>query len=235
MKKYLMLCSFLLPVILVNVGIAQEPPKDEQKIPSVNNRFYAGGQASTNGLGLNLRYVISKRLSINAGLESVNLITDFEVQGYGVPFVTELHYKSGGLFLLGELFYTRSLYLTAGLMSNTFQPRAEGKALTSIRYGDIVLPPSVIGTLSVEVEPEFRYSPYAGLGIRRYFDKNQIVSCSLETGFFYLGNPDVHLEATGLLKPTADPEYGKEEYLEAQFSAYKYYPVVKVGVAARIF
>lgn len=213
----------------------QDIPKPEQEPDAINKGFYAGGQASTNGLGFNFRYIMSRRLSLNAGMETMHVVRNFEVHGYGVPFNAQVDYKTGGLFLLGELFYTRSLYLSGGIISNNFQPQAEGRALTSFRYGDIILQPSTIGTINVEVEPKYKYSPYAGLGIRRYLDKNHVFSCNFETGLFYLGAPEMHLEATGLFKPTADPANGKEEYLEAQFSAYKYYPVVKAGIAVRLF
>ncbi len=235
MTKHLLSLLLLFLFAFTLIGYGQETAPLEKKQITGYNGLYAGGQASTNGLGFSFRYILSPRLSFSAGMESINLVRNFQIHGYGVPFNAEVNYKTGGLFLLGELFYTRSLYVAAGLISNNFQPRAEGTAMTSIRYGDVVLQPSAIGTLSIEAEPEYKRSPYAGLGIRRFLDKNRIVSCNFETGFYYLGAPNMHLEATGLLQPTADPANGKEEYLEAQFSHYKYFPVVKAGLAVRLF
>ncbi len=235
MNKPILPILFLLLHFAALSSYSQDIPPDEPNQKSLPAGFYAGGQASTNGMGLNLRYIIGKRFSVTAGVETIHLMRDFQVHGYGVPFDAKIDYKSGGVFLMGELFYTRSLYISAGIISNSFQPRAEGKPTSSIRYGDIVLQPSTIGTLSLEVEPQHKQSPYAGLGIRQFIGKNQVVSCNFETGLFYLGAPNMYLKATGLLQPTADPANGKEEYLEAQFSAYKYYPVVKAGIAVRLF
>lgn len=233
--------KLILPILFLLLHLpgfssyGQEISPVEEKKPKGYSGFYAGGQASTNGLGFSLRYVLNRRLSVGAGMESLNLMRNFQVESNGIPFDVGVNYKTGGLFLLGELYYTRSLYLSAGLISNSFQPKAEGKASAGIRYGDVIIQPSTIGTLRVRVKPEYRYSPYAGLGVRRFLDKNQIVSCNFETGLYYLGAPDMSLEANGLLRPTADPANGREEYLETQFSAYKYYPVVKAGIAVRLF
>jgi hypothetical protein len=235
MKIYLLPCLILFLCTSFLNSSGQDISEPGHEPFDTRKGFYAGGQASTNGLGFNFRYILNRRFSLSTGIETMRVVRNFEINGYGVPFNAKVDYKTGGLFLMGELFYTRSLYLSAGIISNNFQPQAEGSPLSSIRYGDIILQPSTIGTLSVQVEPEYRYSPYAGLGIRRFFDKKQIVSCNFETGLFYMGAPEMHLEATGLFLPTADPANGKEEYLETQFSAYKYYPVVKAGIAVRLF
>ena len=50
-----------------------------------------------------------------------------------------------------------------------------------------------------------------------------------------MGAPQVDIEATGLIAPTADPALGQEEMLEYQIEQYKFYPVLKMGIAIKLF
>jgi len=52
---------------------------------------------------------------------------------------------------------------------------------------------------------------------------------------YYLGAPNVEIEASGLLAPTADPVHGQKELLERQLSQYKFYPVIKINFAVKLF
>lgn len=234
-RKYLLPFTIVLLCITAPKGYSQEAVPEKEPTTDHRRGFFAGGQASTNGLGISVRYIMSPRISIIAGYENMQIERNINIYSYGVPFNAQIDYETGGIYLLGEFYYTPSLYVSAGVISNNFQPSAEGNALSSIRYGDITLPPSTIGTLQVDVEPGLKYSPYAGMGIRRFLDRKRSWSFNFETGLYYMGSPDMDLSATGLLQPTADPANGKEEYLEAQFSVYKYYPVIKAGIAVRLF
>lgn len=208
------------------------PENNSQENPS---GLYVGGQATTNGLGLNLHYIISKRLTLGMGVEAFNLSRNFTFDENDISYDTELNYKTGGLFLLADYFYTRSLYLSAGAVLNNFQPRLEGMAVSDMEYGDISIPASQVGGFDFQFEPDLKVSPYAALGFRRFIGKKQMVTYNFETGLYYMGPPRLNIEANGLLAPTADPAHGKKEQLEEQFSAYKFYPVVKFAIALRLF
>jgi hypothetical protein len=213
----------------------QNTQASEQVTVSEPKGLFIGGQATTNGLGFNLRYIFGKRLTLKSGVESLNLNYSFQFDENDISYDADFNYKTGGIFLLADFFYTTSLYLTGGAIFNDFQPKLEGVANSDMQYGDITIPASKVGGFNMQFEPDFKISPYAGIGFRKFIGKKKLVTYNLETGLYYIGPPQINIDATGLLAPTADPAHGKKQYLENQFSAYKYYPVVKFAIAMRLF
>ena len=219
-----------------NILIQAQEISENENIQAVHSTgFYLGGQASTNGLGFNLRYMAGKKLTLKTGIESLNLWRNFEFDESDISYNAELNYKTGGIFFLADFFYARSLYLSGGLILNNFQPKLEGVASSDFQYGDIIIPASDVGDFSIHFEPGLKVSPYIGAGIRHFFGKSQSVNFTFETGLYYMGPPQVKIETTGLLAPTSDPDHGQQLLLEDQFSTYKFYPVVKLALAIRLF
>jgi hypothetical protein len=234
MKKWIFLIIvFLIIAEITSAKATDKPAKDETEVRT--SGFYAGGQASTNGLGFNFKYILNKRFTIKTGYETIGFTRSFSFTENDIDFAADLDYTTGGLFLLTDLFYTNSLYISGGVIFNKFQPEVAGYAVSSMSYGDITIPASDVGDFNFYFEPEIKTSPYLAVGFRKFIGESKRVSYNFETGLFYIGNPDVAIETTGLLKPTSDETHGQEKYLEEQFSAYKYYPVVKFDIAVRLF
>ena len=233
--KWILPVGFLFFILMFQNSMGEEIPDSVSNNPADYSGFYIGGQATTNGLGFNFRYIINKHLTLKSGVESMHLTYSFLFDENEVSYNTEINYKTGGVFLLADFFYVRSLYISGGVMMNDFQPYLKGNASSDLEYGDITIPPSKVGGFVFSFEPELRYSPYFGLGLRKFSGKLKLITWNLETGLYYMGLPKINIEATGLLTPTADPAHGQQEYLERQFSAYKYYPVAKLAVSLRIF
>ncbi len=227
-------CIILLSFSFSNI-YGQSGSESGEIVASPEKGFFAGAQASTNGLGFNLSYMAGKKLTFQAGIETINLNYRFMFDENNISYDANFNYKTGGLFLTADYFYTNSLYLTGGVFFNNFNPKLNGVADSDMKYGDIIIPASKVGTFKMSLEPKLKVSPYAGVGFRKFFGKRKLVSYNFETGLYYIGPPQVNIEATGLLSPTADPAHGKKEYLENHFSVYKYYPVVKFAIAMRLF
>lgn len=231
----------ILPLIFVIVllhsasGLAREKEIPENQTRYLPAGFYGGGQASTNGLGLNIKYILSKRFTFKAGYETLKLNYAFNLNENDIQYDANLNYKTGGFFLLANWFYSPALYLSAGALANQFNPKMEGKAVSGLQYGDITIPASSVGDFNFQFEPELQVTPYFALGFRKFLGKAKRITYNFETGLYYMGSPQLEIQTTGLLSPTADPIHGQAQYLEEQFSAYKYYPVVKLDVAFRLF
>lgn len=203
--------------------------------PDVFKGFYLGGIISTNGWGGEVKYLFNKRFTVKAGYETLNLTENINYHQEEVDFETSIDYKTGSVFLLGDFFYTRNLYLSGGVMFNSFNPVVTGYATSDMQYGDITIPASMIGDFKITLTPELKISPYAALGVRSFFGKKKSVMWTTEVGCFYMGAPEVDIEASGLIAPTADPAHGQKEILEYQIEQYKFYPVVKMGIAVKLF
>lgn len=232
-KRFFAILIFLIVGGLLH-ALAQENALAEQSVVKTSG-FYAGGQASTNGLGLNVKYILNNNFTIKAGYESLTLNHSFSFSENDIDFAADVDYNTGGLFLLADWFYTKSLYISGGAIVNKFQPNLAGYATSDLQYGDITIPASDVGDFNIYFEPELKTSPYMAVGFRKFFEKSKRVSYNFETGLYYLGSPEVTIKTTGLLQPTSDEKHGQEKYLEKHFSVYKYYPIAKFEIAVRLF
>lgn len=235
MKKaiYLNLFIVLMSITIFHVN-AQDKVLPDNKVNN-NKGMYLGGQLSTNGWGADIRYVFNKTFTLKAGVERLNLSSTMDFSESGIDYNVDLDYRTGGIFLMTDINYTRNLYVTLGAAQNSLNPKITGAAANDVQYGDIVIPAAMIGDFTFTLSPSMKISPYAGLGFRGFMGAKERVVCFVETGFYYLGPPDVTIEATGLLAPTADPTLGQNETFEKQFSQYKFYPVLKFNLAIKLF
>ncbi len=229
MKKAGLFIILILLIIATFNAIAQENSIIE------NKGFYVGGQASTNGWGFDARYIFNKTITLKMGFERLNLSTGLDFNETDIEYDAELDYRTGGVFLFADFNYTKNLYISAGAALNSLNPEVKGIAISDLQYGDIVIPASEVGDFIFTLTPSMKISPYAGVGFRSFIGEKERVSFFFETGLYYLGAPNVEIEATGLLAPTADPVHGQKELIESQLSQYKFYPVIKFNLAVKLF
>lgn len=234
MKIVKFLGLIILFIFVIFISDAQEYIA-ERPVVTENLGFYAGGNASTNGLGLHLSYVYNNRFSFRTGFETLKLKANFDFDENDISYNADLKYKTGGVFFIADYYYTSRLYFSLGASINSFNPNVKGKAVSDMQYGDIVIPANKVGDFSFSIEPSLKLSPYIGAGFRQFLGKKERLVYNLETGFYYMGAPKLNIETTGLLSPTADPAHGQVEYLENQFSNYKIYPILKFNLAFKLF
>lgn len=234
MKKAGLFISLILLFVITQNVIAQENNHLTNSATG-NEGLYLGAQISTNGWGVDVRYVFNKTFTLKSGFETLNITSDMDFSEGEIDYEVELDYKTGGIFLMADFNYTKNLYIALGASLNSLNPKIKGVAASDLQYGDIVIPASKVGGFVFTLTPSMNISPYAGAGFRGFIGKKERVVCFVETGFYYLGAPDIEIEATGLLAPTADPVHGQKEVLENQFSQYKFYPVLKFSLAVKLF
>jgi hypothetical protein len=236
MKK-IVLVRFLFLMMLLSAATVVGAQEFVKEIPVTTGNYglYAGGQASTNGLGVNLGYIFGPKLTLRTGVESLNFSKSFSFDENDISYQADLNYKTGGVFLIADYYFTSRMCFSVGAAFNSFNPQVTGQAASDLAYGDITIPAAEVGQFNVGIEPSMDISPYAGAGYRHFLGKNKKVVYTFETGVYYMGAPQFNIEATGLLSPTADPAHGQTEYMEKQFESYKIYPVVKLNIAFKLF
>ncbi|GAB1454045.1 hypothetical protein MASR2M47_41010 [Draconibacterium sp.] len=199
------------------------------------NGFYLGGTISTNGWGGEIKYIFNNKFTVRSGFESLKYSYDYNFDQNEIEYDAIVHYKTGGISLLGNFNFTRNFYLSAGVLFNSFNPKITGDAASGLEYGDIIIPPSMVGDFEFTIEPQLQVSPYGSVGFRSFFGKNKRVVLNTELGMYYMGPPKINISASGLLAPTADPAHGQKEILENQIEQYKFYPVLKLILAVKLF
>ena len=227
--------SFILLMLCIStISSGQETIPSKQGTGG-NKGFYTGIHASTNGYGLNVRYAFSEKFSLRTGYENLKFGYDFDFDEQDIEYDATFDFKTGGILLLADYTYTKNLFISAGVIFNSYNPEVSGFAVSDLEYGDIVIPAEDVGSFQITAESAFKVSPYGALGFQGFMGKRDGVVFRFETGLYYMGPPDLQIEADGLLAPTADPALGQDEYLEYQFDAYKFYPVVKLGLSIKLF
>ncbi len=232
-KAGLFIALILWFIVTIDVA-AQE--NDNFKTSNVQYKgFYIGAQGSTNGWGFDARYIFNKTITVKMGFEKLYFSTSSDFNEGDIEYNASLDYKTGGISLLVDFNYTKNLYISAGASLNSLSPEIKGVAVSDMQYGDITIPASMVGDFTFTLTPSMDISPYVGLGFRSFIGAKERVTFSFETGLYYIGSPNVEIEATGLLAPTADPAHGQKELIERQLSQYKFYPVIKINLAVRLF
>lgn len=228
----------LFPVLLVFLFagqlFAKEPRLQDENTGNIH-KLAIGGVASTNGLGANLIYSLTKKIDIRGGFEKLHFDYDFVFSEDDIDYDASLDYKTGSFSLLADYYLLRFFYVTAGFGINRFDPYIEGYASSNMEYGDIYITPEDIGNFSISFEPGLKISPYSGLGFGRNIGLNKTMAFNFELGAFYMGSPEVTIHADGLLAPTADPAHGQKELFERQLESFRFYPVLKFGISVRLF
>ena len=230
--------GFFIALILLFITTINSVAQENDSLKSNNVQykgFYIGAQASTNGWGFDARYIFNKTITVKMGFERLYYSTTLDFSEGDIEYDASLDYKTGGISLLVDFNYTKNLYISAGAALNSLNPEIKGVAVSDLQYGDITIPASMVGDFVFSLSPSMDISPYVGLGFRSFFGEKERVTFTFETGLYYLGAPKVEIEATGLLAPTADPAHGQKELLERQLSQYKFYPVIKINLAVRLF
>ena len=234
MKKFALFISFTILLVATFSAIAHE--NDSIKNANVQYKgMYIGAQASTNGWGFDARYIFNKTITVKVGFEKLYFSTSLDYSEGDIEYDASLDYKTGGISLMADINYTKNLYISAGAALNSLNPEIKGVAVSEMQYGDITIPASMVGDFVFTLTPSMDISPYLGAGFRSFIGSKERVIFSFETGVYYLGAPNVEIEATGLLAPTADPAHGQKELLESQLSQYKFYPVIKINLAVKLF
>lgn len=216
------------------ISQSQEMPIIKQETSQYSG-FYIGTHASTNGYGLNVRYAFNDWFSLKTGYETLSFNYDFIFDENSIKYNADFEFNTGGVLFLADFSYAKNLYISAGAILNNYKPELNGYAISDLEYGDITIPAEKIGTFKMVVESEFKVAPYIAAGYQAFMGKRDGVVFNFETGLYYMGPPDLNIEADGLLSPTANPAFGQAEYLEHQFDAYKIYPIIKLNLAFKIF
>jgi hypothetical protein len=222
-------------IVIVLCGHLLSFAQDETLAGEKFKGLYLGGVVSTNGVGGEVKYIFNKRFTIKSSYETLQLSSGYSFNESEIEYDATFDYKTGGISFLLDFNFTRNLYLSGGALLNDFNPRITGHAASDIEYGDITIPASMVGGFEFDIKPGMDVSPYGGIGFRSFFGKNKRVVFNTELGMFYLGSPEIEIDATGLLAPTADPVHGQKEIIENQVSQYKFYPVVKLNLAVKLF
>lgn len=195
---------------------------------NADNDFGVGLKAGTLGLGLEASWQPLPYMDIRVGVNAY----DYDDDGTqaGVSYEATLNLDS--FYATGNFHFPISpMRVTAGLYSN-------GNEFNMFNDDDVGLieidgtdyPAGAIGTLS-SVTSFNSTAPYLGIGFD--FTLARKVGMNLDFGVLWQGEPDVTLEADGLL--ASDPSFlaaldAERIELEDEMKDFKAWPVISLGI-----
>jgi len=184
-------------------------------------------KSSTNGLGGDVVYSFHERMNLRFGYEQLHLKTDFSFNEESVDYDANASYTAGSLSLLFDYYFGRHFFLSAGAGWNMFHAEIDGKAASSLQYGDIQISKDKICGFNFQIDPSLQLSPYFGIGFGRTLGLKKKVGFAFEMGGYYQGSPDISVTSDGLLSPTTNPYQGHEARLENQNNTNQYTSVIQ--------
>lgn len=190
-----------------------------QKKNAVGLNFGLQGFGLDYGRRLNDRFQIRLRgqvlpftledYALTVSDQDVNVNLDLNITNIG--FIVDYHPFAGKSFKLmfgGSYFIENRIEANVALRDSLFfgddGPDADSK-------GDFVFTPEDIGSVGIKLEWA-QVAPYIGLGFGRAVPK-KAVGFSVGLGAYYMGKPEVTVNATGMLEDTAEEEDELEENL----------------------
>ena len=183
-------------------------------------------QATTNGPGLALHIQPISRLQVRVMHTYLPLSHAEQGEHDGFAGDVQGRLRAGGLAMWVEWFpFGHRFHLTGGVQSGRTRIDVDARPTARFDNDNVkTFSPERIGHLEATV----RYrplNPYAGLGWGNAL--NSRLSFMIDAGVYFLGAPQVEMQGTGLIAPTAR-QAGK---LEAALSSFRYLPHLGMSIA----
>jgi hypothetical protein len=193
---------------------------------NADNDFGIGVKAGTLGLGLEVSWQPLPYLEVRVGGNTY----DYDDSGTqaDIPYDATLGLES--FYGTANFHFPISpMRVTAGVYSNGNEVLMVNDELQNLNIGGITYPGAGIGTLS-STTSFASAAPYLGIGFD--FTLAGKVGMNLDLGVLWQGDPEVSLDASGVLG--TDPGFQaalelERQELEDEFSDLKAWPVISLG------
>lgn len=201
------------------------------------------GRAGTPGLGLEASKSVTPRFNLRAGFGLLSRDSELDASLSSRSVETNVHFdgqiKLKTASFLADLYATDSFHVTGGLVYNRNKIDLEARTTNPVEVNDQVYTPDQLGTLTGTVKLGKQWAPYAGIGFGDPTSSNRRVTFLFDLGVVFEGQPTVTMTSSrandaGL---QADVAAAAEEINRDHFdkSYLKFYPVISIGLAVRVF
>jgi len=235
MKNLKTIISFLLIVLLSIPGIIYSQNYEQtSENTKIRSEFKPGWAISTKvttlGPGLEIVKSFSRTFNVRVGGTYLDFSVSKEFENIKVEGTADFDLQSYSL--LGDVFITKNLHFTGGLIYNLSEEYISARPINSFNIGHITVGPEELGSLSIKVTPE-KYCPYFGIGIGNPISYSKVFSINMEIGALYHGYPKIDMEATGMITPTASVI--QEEIIENNLKSFNLFLLATIQLSIKLF
>ena len=181
----------------------------------------------TSGPGLELSKQVNNALDVRLGSTYFKYQTTLTPPNLSMD--VSMNLQSQTAYLLFDFYNgnSRLLRFTGGLAYNLSSITGDGQAEGTYTMNTLTVTGEDIGSISYEITPN-TINPYIGVGLGSIVPKKKI-GVSFDAGLLYIGRPDVNLEATGFIEPTAQ----QEDLIRSNISNANIFPVFSTQITYR--
>lgn len=195
-----------------------------------------GVHFGTAGFGVHITKPIAKQFGVRLGFSHMPFHTNIVGNYDNRDVKTDVKAKSTNISLL--LGWTP--FVSYGGFFRSFQVQVGGAYFTELKgtltsrlkdpyqFGDILVKPDLVGTITADVNWKKTVNPYAGIGWSNIVIDNRF-SMNVDLGMYYLSKPTVSMTATGLLEENVN----NAATIERNIENYRYLPRLEVGFSYR--
>lgn len=222
----MLLAAAMLPVVQTNAQDSirsAKPEKSKYKTPQpVAIEITAG----TTGMGANIKWGISKKLTLRGGASTLLVNAEDVYDFAGLNSNNGLKARFTNTHLLADYtpFKGNGFRLTAGL---AYFIKADAHAsiqqVGDFKFGDIVYTAAQFGNLDADISWK-GLAPYAGIGLFRGFPSG-IFNITLDMGTYYLTAPQGHITGSGTLADNSQ----NDKQLTSNAAYYRWWPVIQLN------
>lgn len=226
MKKYILL------IVWAAFGLIATAQSDKSGLG-----IAVGATASTNGIGGQVIASLGNRLGVRVGYEQIDrsFPDAFQYTISDIALNISPSWKAGGFSAMVDLYLTRGLFVSGGIINTDFDLSARLMSAESMMVGEIEYTPEDIGELSLSIKPLEKMSPYVSLGFGRNIARNSGLSMSLEVGAILAKAYDIQMSGTNMFAGNSDNE--SINNLVATLNSFEWsgvIPMIKLSIAYRI-
>lgn len=202
------------------------------------NPFALGVHVGTTGVGLHIYQPLGNHFGLRLGGSYMPFKTDIlgEYSNRDVRTDVSANTSNVSLMLGWTPFAQRSGFFRSfniqvgGAYFFQLEGELTSRLADGYRYGDIVVAPERVGTITTQVNWKETVNPYAGIGWSNIVLDSRF-SMSIDLGAYYLSKPSVTMDATGLLEENVS----NRATIEKNIENYRYLPRVEVGFSYRFW
>lgn len=196
-----------------------------------------GVHAGTSGFGVHVYKSLGTQFGARLGLSHMPFNSDILGTYANREVRTDLSARSTNISLLfgwtpfvnqGGFFRSFNVQL-GGAYFTQLKGKMTSRLKNPYQYGDILVDPDLVGTITADVHWKKTVNPYAGIGWSNIVIDNHF-SMNVDLGMYYLSKPTVSMTADGLLEENVN----NAATIQKNIENYRYLPRLEIGFSYRI-
>jgi len=214
--------------VLASFGLSQAAMAQDSRVA-------VDAGIGTTGLSGNVQFALNRQFIIRGGYNYLEF--DMDDQSYDdISYDTELDFNTIGGFVDVHPF-ANAFTVTAGVFQGDKELNFNAMPTSNVEIGDMTFTPEQVGMLSGTATME-KTAGYLGLGYDNALYGSGRWSFFLRGGVMFAGSPQIELEASGGTlsdDPNFQAELEEEEQnVQDDVDDYDMYPVVSIGISAKL-